>query len=52
MIKIVTDSTAYLPEEMKRRRYYEPTERGYEAKIKSRLDRWHKILAQRKGKQK
>ena len=43
---------AYLPEEMKHRRYYEPTERGYEAKIKSRLDRWHRILAQRKGKQK
>ena len=43
---------AYLPEQMKKRRYYEPTERGYEAKIKSRLDRWHKILAQRKGKQK
>jgi len=43
---------AYLPEEMKKKKYYEPTERGYEAKIKSRLDRWRKILALRKGKQK
>jgi putative ATPase len=43
---------AYLPEEIENRRYYEPTERGYEAKIKSRLDRWRKILARRKGKQK
>jgi putative ATPase len=43
---------AYLPEEMERKRYYVPTERGYEAKIKSRLERWHKILARRKGNQK
>ena len=28
---------AYLPEE---RRYYEPTDRGYEAEIKKRLDEW------------
>ena len=42
----------YLPGELKGTRYYEPTGRGYEAKIKARLDRWRKILAQRKGKPK
>jgi putative ATPase len=41
----------YLPQALKDRRYYEPTERGYEAKIKSRLEKWRKILAKRKGKQ-
>jgi putative ATPase len=41
----------YLPEALKDRRYYEPTDRGYEAEIKSRLDRWRRILARRKGKQ-
>jgi putative ATPase len=34
---------AYLPEE---RRYYEPTERGYEAEIRRRLEEWRK---KRKG---
>jgi putative ATPase len=42
---------AYMPEALKDRIYYEPTDRGYEARIKSRLDRWRKILAQRRGKQ-
>jgi putative ATPase len=42
----------YLPSELSGTRYYEPTDRGYEAKIKARLDRWRKILAQRKGKRK
>jgi putative ATPase len=42
----------YLPGSFREKRYYEPTERGYEAKIKSRLEKWRKILAQRKGKQK
>jgi putative ATPase len=41
----------YLPEAMKRRRYYEPTSRGYEAKVKARLEKWRKILAERRGKQ-
>lgn len=41
----------YLPDALRARRYYEPTERGYEAKIKARLDRWRKILARRRGKQ-
>jgi putative ATPase len=43
---------AYLPEGLKEKRYYEPTERGYEAKIKSRLERWRKILARRREKPK
>jgi putative ATPase len=41
----------YMPEALKNRRYYEPTDRGYEATIKSRLDRWRKILARRRGNQ-
>jgi putative ATPase len=41
----------YMPEELKHRVYYEPTNRGYEARIKSRLDRWRKILAQRRENQ-
>jgi putative ATPase len=40
----------YLPGDLKERRYYEPTERGYEAKIKSRLEKWRKILAERRGR--
>jgi putative ATPase len=40
----------YLPGELKGTRYYEPTSRGYEAKIKARLEKWRKILAQRRGK--
>jgi putative ATPase len=32
----------YLPEGIKSRRYYEPTEQGYEKKIKARLEEWHK----------
>jgi putative ATPase len=39
----------YMPEELKGTVYYEPTERGYEAKIKARLDKWRKILARRRG---
>ncbi len=31
---------AYLPED---RRYYEPVDRGYEAEIKKRLDRWREL---------
>jgi putative ATPase len=42
---------AYMPDSLKDRRYYEPTGRGYEAEIKSRLERWRRILARRKGKQ-
>ena len=30
----------YLPEEISKRVYYEPKQRGAEAKIKERLERW------------
>lgn len=32
---------AYLPEALANARYYEPSENGYEAEIKRRLDAWH-----------
>lgn len=44
----IVDQT-YLPKSVVGRRYYEPTDRGYEAKIKARLERWRMILAQRRG---
>ncbi|MFC1828501.1 replication-associated recombination protein A [Thermodesulfobacteriota bacterium] len=34
---------AYLPEKLKGRRYYFPTERGYEKIIKERLDKWRRL---------
>ena len=30
----------YLPTEVKGRRYYQPTEEGYERRIKERLENW------------
>lgn len=36
----------HLPEKLVGKRYYEPTNRGHEALIKDRLDKWRKILAQ------
>jgi putative ATPase len=42
----------YLPLALKGRKYYEPTERGYEATIKARLEKWRKILLERKRKAK
>jgi putative ATPase len=33
-------SEEYLPEQLRDRRYYEPSDNGYEEEIKSRLDRW------------
>jgi putative ATPase len=41
----------YLPDAVRGARYYEPTERGYEATIKVRLEKWRKILEARRGKQ-
>jgi putative ATPase len=32
----------YWPEEMERQTFYEPTERGFEARVKERLDYWEK----------
>ena len=43
---------SYLPSELKNARYYRPTDRGYEATIKTRLEKWRKILADRKRRQK
>ncbi len=34
----------YLPEKLRRRRYYEPTDRGEEKEIRRRLSHWRKIL--------
>lgn len=38
----------YMAGNLKGRRYYEPTGRGYEATIKKRLDKWRKILQSRR----
>ncbi len=35
----------HLPEKLAGKRFYEPTNRGHEAIIKDRLDKWRKILA-------
>ena len=37
----------HLPEELSGRRWYFPTDRGYEKRIKERLERWRKLLGQR-----
>ena len=39
----------YLPEELAGRVYYEPKERGAEASIKERLDRWRREREKREG---
>jgi len=38
----------YFPSELRERIYYRPTNRGHECVIKERLDKWRKILAQRR----
>ncbi|HYF08285.1 MAG TPA: replication-associated recombination protein A [Acetobacteraceae bacterium] len=38
----------YFPEEMPRRRFYEPTDRGAEAAVKERLDRWDALRRKRR----
>jgi putative ATPase len=40
----------YLPEAIRGARYYQPTDRGYEATVKARLEKWRKILDSRRGK--
>ncbi|HVP57550.1 MAG TPA: replication-associated recombination protein A [bacterium] len=40
---------AYLPDSLSGTVYYEPTDRGFEATIKARLEKWRKILAARRG---
>jgi putative ATPase len=39
-----------LPERLRGRRYYRPTERGFEKEIKRRLDAWERIKAKRREK--
>jgi putative ATPase len=38
----------YFPSELRERIYYRPTNRGHERVIKEKLDKWRKILAQRR----
>lgn len=40
----------HLPDDLQGSRFYQPTNRGYEALVKDRLEKWRKILAQRKSK--
>jgi putative ATPase len=40
----------YMGGNLRGRRYYEPTNRGYEATIKKRLDKWRTILESRRRK--
>jgi putative ATPase len=37
----------YFPDQMKRERYYDPTERGFEREIRKRLDYWAKLRRER-----
>jgi putative ATPase len=39
----------YFPDGMPRRRFYEPTDRGAEARIRERLERWAALRKQRDG---
>jgi putative ATPase len=41
--KHAIDSQSYLPDKLEGKYYYFPTERGYEATVKKRLDKWRKI---------
>jgi putative ATPase len=37
----------HLPEELKGKRYYQPSDQGFEARIAERLERWRRDLAER-----
>ncbi len=39
----------YFPEEMERRRFYEPVERGFEREIRKRLEYWDRLRADKKA---
>jgi putative ATPase len=39
----------YFPEELKRRLYYQPPDRGFEREIRKRLDYWAKLRDRRSG---
>ncbi len=38
--------TSYLPDDLRRARFYEPTDRGYELSLKERLDQWRQRIEQ------
>jgi putative ATPase len=40
----------YLPDQIKGQRFYFPSNRGFEKKIKDRLDRWRQLLQESKDK--
>jgi putative ATPase len=42
----------YLPDKLVGERFYEPTNRGYEATVKQRLEKWRALIADLKKKQK
>ena len=39
----------HLPEDVAGKRFYEPENRGYEAIVKDRLDKWREILRKKKN---
>ena len=39
----------YFPDDMARRRFYEPTERGFEREVKKRLEYWEKLRDRKSG---
>jgi putative ATPase len=38
-----------LPESLRGRRYYQPTDRGFEKELKRRLEGWARIKHERRG---
>ena len=44
-------SQNYLPEKLKGKKYYKPSERGYESVIKKRLEQWERIIASQNNSQ-
>jgi putative ATPase len=41
----------YFPEEMERRQFYVPVERGFEREVAKRLDYWARLRAERKARE-
>jgi putative ATPase len=40
---------AHLPDELQGRRFYEPTERGYEAEVSRRMREWERLIEEKRG---
>jgi len=40
---------AHLPEELEGRRFYEPTDQGYEAEVKKRMAEWERLITSKRG---